>query len=76
MVVVLLINPINLFTMSLHTMVCNKPRPCYKCTESINLPSGDKFHIGWEYQIDYVEKRLSLLPNAKMVLETNFKKLT
>ena len=57
-------------------MFCNKPRPCYKCLDTINLPSGDVFHIGREYQIDYVEKRLNALPNAKMVLETNFKKLT
>ena len=61
--------------MSLHEMFNNKPRPCYKCLETINLPSGDVFHIGREYQIDYVEKRLNVLPNAKMVLETKFKKL-
>lgn len=62
--------------MSLNTMVCNKPRPCYKCVESISLPSGDNFHIGWEYQIDYVEKRMSVLPNAKLMIEIKFKKLT
>jgi len=62
--------------MSLHQTVCNKPKPCYECTESIVLPSGDRFHIGWEYQIDYVEKRLNVLPDKKMVLETNFKLLT
>jgi hypothetical protein len=61
--------------MSLHNVVCNKPRPCYVCTESLALPSGDKFHIGWEYQLDYVEKRINLLPNKKMVLEINFKLL-
>jgi hypothetical protein len=62
--------------MSLHEMVCNKPRPCYKCTESLELLSGDKFHIGWEYQIEYVEKRINLLPNKNMVLENNFKLLS
>lgn len=62
--------------MSLHQMVCDKPRPCYKCTETLVLVSGDTFHIGWEYQIDYVEKRINLLPNKEMILETNFKKLT
>jgi len=62
--------------MSLHQMVCNKPRPCYKCTESIELLSGDKFHIGWEYQIDYVEKRMNVLPNSKIMIEKHFKTLT
>lgn len=62
--------------MSLHEMVCNKPRPCYKCTESLILVSGYQFHIGWEYSIEYVENRINSLPNKKMVLETNFKKLS
>jgi hypothetical protein len=62
--------------MSLHEMRCNKPRPCYKCIESINLISGDSFHIGIEYQIDSVEKGMSVLPNAKLAIEKHFKKLT
>ena len=62
--------------MSLHNTVCNKPRPCYVCLETISLISGDKFNIGWEYQIDYVENRLNILPNKKIVIETKFKKLT
>jgi hypothetical protein len=62
--------------MSLHETFCNKPRPCFKCIDSINLPSGDTFHIGIEYQIDYVEKRMSVLPNAKIMIEYHFKLLT
>ncbi len=62
--------------MSLHETCCNKPRPCYKCTESLTLPSGYKFHIGWEYLIDYVEARINSLPNKAMVLENNFRILT
>lgn len=61
--------------MSLHEMMCNKPKPCYKCIESLNLITGDKFHIGVEYQIDYVERRLSVLPNKEIILEKHFKKL-
>ncbi len=52
--------------MSLHETVCNKERPCYKCIESINTMVDyygmqqlrDKFNIGWEYSISYVESRI------------------
>jgi hypothetical protein len=52
--------------MSLHETVSNKERPCYKCIESINTMVDyygmqqlrDKFNIGWEYSISYVESRI------------------
>jgi hypothetical protein len=62
--------------MSLHEMFCNKPKPCYKCTESIKLINGDSFHIGIEYQIEYVEKRMNIFPNKKIMIEKHFKLLT
>ena len=71
--------------MSLHNMVCNKPRPVYKCIESLekslkdimghpSIGKGsvlDDFHLSWEYQIDYVEKRV-----PKHLIENHFKLLT
>ena len=71
--------------MSLHNTVCNKPRPVYKCIESLEKslkdimghPSIDKgsvlddFHLSWEYQIDYVEKRV-----PKHLIDNHFKLLT
>ena len=46
--------------MSLHNTVCNKPRPIYKCIESVITHNEfiGSFHLSWEYQIDYVEKRV------------------
>jgi hypothetical protein len=59
--------------MSLHNTVANKNTPCYRCTKSTTEFSkwpGSvtilfKFNIGWEYSIEYVEKRMdkSLIPN-------------
>ena len=51
--------------MSLHNTVANKKRPCYYCKESVSnftkvlgcTICGD-FHLGWEYSIEYVEKRV------------------
>lgn len=45
--------------MSLHEMVCNKPRPCFKYINSFNSKKNrfEKFYIGWEYSIEYVKKR-------------------
>ena len=67
--------------MSLHNTVCNKPRPVYKCIESlkksivpISIGNGyvfDDFHLSWEYQIDYVEKRV-----PKQIIKKHFKLLT
>ena len=63
--------------MSLYEMVCNKPRPCYKCIESISNMSEiygiqqlrDKFNIGWEYSIEYVESRIK----SQIEIEKHFK---
>jgi hypothetical protein len=64
--------------MSLHNTVCNKPRPVYKCTNSVqegtSLIGGTvcgTFHLSWEYQIDYVEKRV-----PKHLIKLFFKLLT
>jgi hypothetical protein len=57
--------------MGLHNMVCDKPRPVYKCIESVEGSRNTlcyltnktetilgTFHLSWEYQIDYVESRV------------------
>ena len=51
--------------MSLNSIVANKKSPCYRCTCSVNettkiLGSAvcGTFHIGWEYQLNYVENRV------------------
>ncbi len=61
--------------MSLHEMHCNKSRPCYKCIESYS-DVMHSFHIGIEYSIDYVERRLKFsTPNYNILLEKHFKLL-
>ena len=62
--------------MSLHNTVANKKRPCYYCKKSVKNHTqvmggticGD-FNIGWEYPIDYVEKRV-----PKHLISTFFEK--
>ena len=45
-------------------MVANKQKPFYRCTETCTpVMGGTTFHIGWEYQIDYVESRLKAFPH-------------
>jgi hypothetical protein len=51
--------------MSLHNTFANKSKPCYRCAKSVSKYTKDAgstilgdFHLGWEYQLSYVESRV------------------